>query len=213
MKLFFGAAILSIVCLSFIDSPEPKEFEGVVKYSILEGELASLDFTEVDYYHKGEMHRYDFKGANSQMSVFAMDGSPYWTVCMEWMGEKVAFTENYSKTCGFTIDQEDSEESKKHHIGYDDFDMDFIGSKKYRCPNPLVDEGDSTNPNSNEKVDPLPLKFHLCLNDDCFYLESNKIQEKELEESMFDISEDYVFLTKEELGDLYGEMSSDSSSK
>ncbi|MEO0403767.1 MAG: hypothetical protein AAF193_02745, partial [Bacteroidota bacterium] len=186
MKFFLGVVLTSLVCLSFVESTKPKSFEGTVKYTVLENSLTNMDFTEVDYFHKGEMHRYDFKGSGSTMTVLAMDGSPFWTICMEWMGQKVAFQENIDHACMYSVEEKESNDSKKHVIGYDCEDRDFVGAKKYECTSPFIEK----DPNSNETVNPLPLKFHLCLNEECFYLESTNVQEKAVEASLFEISDD-----------------------
>lgn len=201
MKIFTA---LSLLCFFGFPMALLSQSEGEAIYQVISADCEKSDAAPqtVKYHYKDGLHRIEEIGGSQPMIYFYSDGSPYRTVCFKWMGHALAIQEKIQHDGSINGNLVEDEPYLKHICA-------SIENSEATCLFALdIEAGHPWMKLSDQKA--LAMKFSssegqskcamemVCLSHD------NQPQEEEL----FVIPEEFEFIKKEQLGSMFGEMSS-----
>ena len=204
--------ILLIFTLTSLREQGEAPFEGTIVYQVLNPlcPTAELNAPEkVIYSTKDGLHRIEEVGGTRPMIYFYSDNSPYKTVCFEWLGNKIAIQEEDKSETLIAFDSGDSdrylkESGRKMRLYYDNHDQEVWIDENINAKMPWMHQN-----NKGEEV--FPLRFSPFDKVECEYtLEFTSVKAKKLDNELFKVPTEYVFMEKTNLHEMFGEMQSTS---
>ena len=177
---------------------------GEAMYQVVSAECEnSIEAPQtVKYHYKDGLHRIEEIGGSQPMIYFYADGSPFRTVCFNWMGHALAIQEEIQHSGSIEGNLVARGTYLKHTCS-------AIQNSEYPCL--FAIDIDAAHPWMNlENQNGLAMKFSTTEGQSkcsmqmvCF---SHK--QKEQKDELFMIPEEFEFIKKEQLSSMFGEMSS-----